>query len=457
MTGPALDVRDFTVTVNGRRLLDGVTLQVAEGEAVLLTGANGSGKSTLLRALAGLLPPNAEVQGSLRVRGLDPLRNPVEAARVTGTLLQHAEHQLLGFTVEEEARFKLENLRIPRTEGLTRAGAALARFGLTRHARRDSATLSGGEAKRAVLAQQWATAPQVLLLDEPLASLDAPSREGLLDALRSLRGEATLLLTEHDPAPLTPLLDRVVCLHEGRITEASAAPRPQRAGAPRRPLQGPPLVCLVDAHLAPAPGARPILEAASLSFPAGFHALLGENGSGKTTVLRALAGLLPPTRGTIETAGIAVSEGPAALAPHVGYLPQGAEDFLTEPTVREEVDLTPRLLGLPTPDAAFFERFGLTPFLDRHPLSLSGGERQRVALAAALAHDPAVVLLDEPTLHLDAAGRHALAELLQGLARKGCLVLAATHDTTFAALADQVHGLHGGALRTEPLLLAVAP
>ncbi|HEY7202091.1 MAG TPA: ABC transporter ATP-binding protein [Candidatus Dormibacteraeota bacterium] len=177
----------------------------------------------------------------------------------------------------------------------------------------------------------------------------------------------------------------------------------------------------------------------SLSLDGGAVALVGENGAGKTTLTKLLNGLLRPRVGDVRVAGVDVTgRSAAAMAPVVGYAFQNPDDQLFERTVRAEVSFGPRALGRPPAEVGpaverALERCGLRGREDVHPHDLGLSERKWVAIASALAADPPVVVLDEPTLGQDQRSRQRLAALVRTLAGEDRLVLVVTHDMDFVA------------------------
>lgn len=187
---------------------------------------------------------------------------------------------------------------------------------------------------------------------------------------------------------------------------------------------------------------RLLVEDLTLRADASLVVLVGASGAGKTELLRTILGLRKPDGGRLRLAGgDPRAFAPAALARRVGYVPQHAADAMTCATVRDEVASTSRALGIPGDVDGALRRLGVAHLADRHPWSLSGGERERVALAAAVAHGPSVLILDEPTTGLDRDGRARLRALLSGGER---LVLLATHEDEFAAVADRLLRLEDG-------------
>jgi ABC-type polar amino acid transport system ATPase subunit len=191
-------------------------------------------------------------------------------------------------------------------------------------------------------------------------------------------------------------------------------------------------------------GSRLVVQGVTFEADRGdLVALMGESGSGKTTVLRAIAGLEPIAGGAIDVSGVQLRSGPrptggAARELHrrVGMVFQFHHLFANM-TALHNVTLAPvHVLGHPRAAAAeraraALDALGVGHRADAMPHELSGGEAQRVAIARALAVDPPVLLMDEPTASLDPARRGELAATLRGLADTGRLIVVATHDEEF--------------------------
>jgi energy-coupling factor transport system ATP-binding protein len=438
-----------------------VSLEVAEGEFVVLAGPSGGGKSTLLRAACGLVPHfhGGEFSGRLEVGGLDTREHgPAALAAVAGTLFQEPESQVVLGTVRAELALALEHrgLAAPAVaRGVEEAALALGIAGLLDRATHE---LSGGELQRVALGAALAGRPRLLLLDEPTSQLDPVAGDELLGVLRRINEEwgTAIVLAEHRLERCLGAADRVVVLDGGRVT-CDAPPREFLQWAPRD-LRTPAATMFSLAGIAPPPvdvkearariavagavprppiepplqAARParrdtalrlervwlelrdgptVLRGASLAVGAGERvALMGRNGAGKSTLLRVAAGLVSPSRGRVRSSG------------RVALLLQHPGDYFVRDRVGDE--LAPDELAVA----------GLAALADRHPRDLSGGERQRLALALVVAgHRPAALLLDEPTRGMDRGHKHRLAALLHTLAAEGVGVLVATHDAEFAA------------------------
>jgi len=455
------------------RALDAITFSVDRGSFKKILGPSGSGKSTLCRALTGLVPHTTPgvMEGSVRIAGSDTRERPVNAsARVIGMVFQDPDSQLFSTTVEDEVVFGLEQLGAD--EEIMDAAVAdairLLKIDHLRHSTIDA--LSWGERQRVAIAATLATAPSVLVLDEPLSGLDAESASALVGTLSALRAgfNLTVIVSEHRTELLAPVADREVVLEEGRLVadrvlsarQGSAVRHPGcRASLPYRQRPGSCPSVEIRGVCFRYPGqSRSALDGVNLDlYPGEVTVLIGANGSGKSTLLRMLNGIIRPERGTVAVRGRPIARRPVAdIAREVGVLFQGADYLLFSESIADEISFGPRNLGVSGEECArrtadVVRSLGLDGIPPgSSPLSLSIGERQRVAIGSVLAMETPVVALDEPTLGLDSERKLRLGALLRGLADRGRTVVVATHDRPFGdACADRTVTLHGGRIVTD--------
>jgi ABC-type lipoprotein export system ATPase subunit len=480
--------------------LQGLSLEIAEGEVVVVLGPSGSGKTTLLRVLAGFERLSA---GQVEVLGSDVARLSGSAlarfrSRHLGLLDQHYARALSpDLTALETVKLGLELLGLPAAPAQARALELLRRVGLGDRAGALPAELSGGEQQRVALCASLAHEPTLLLADEPAGELDSHNASlvySLIGRLARERG-TTAVVVSHDDAAAA-IADRLVHVRDGRVVEETRSGRnralvvtepgwirlPEQAlealgdarrlsvridhgavvvtsaersaRAPTAPAAtaaptGGPVAAEVRGVVKRYPGSRrTVLDGVSDRFLGGaLTALVGRSGSGKTTLLHLLAGLDTPTEGDVLVEGRPLgpldrAEVAAVRRRHVGLVTQ-EPGLVPHLTAHENVELGLHLRGIAEGRreraAEALAQVGLDHRLDHRADRLSAGERQRVAIARAVAARPTVLLADEPTARLDEANARAVGELLAGLARAtGAAVVCATHDETLIEHAERV-------------------
>jgi energy-coupling factor transport system ATP-binding protein len=401
-------------------------------------------------------------------------------------------------TVAEELAFGLENRGTPREDMHRAVERTAARTGLSRLLDRDPATLSGGELRRLAVGCAVIAEPDRLILDEPLASLDAAGAARIEDLIRSLRdaGTGVLLLTQaadrlaRDATHWT-VLDAGTVTAAGTPAQLAAAAGLEQAGvlvpgAPG-PVQGdvgpgaaaghgdaaaPCSAALravpaslelrgvgfgygQDTRRRTAPPPEPVLQGVDLAVrPGEIIAVTGPNGAGKSTLLRHANGLLRPTEGDVRVCGRSIAGVPVGkVAASVGLLFQHPRDQLFERTVLREAEFGLRqLFGKSDAEArarAALAAVGLPPAAATlHPAELPSSQQRLLALATVLAREPAVLALDEPTVGLDRHGLEHLSRAVTAAAAQGTAVVMVTHDLAYArAMAHRILKLDGGSLR----------
>ena len=404
-----------------------ISLNIELGERVLITGPSGCGKSTLARCFTGLIPHlyHGTLEGEVwldRLRTVDV--SLWQLAELAGLVFQNPAAQMLAHSVEEEVVFGLENLGLPRETIGERLEEALVRFGLEGMRHRSPQTLSGGEQQKLALAAITARQPRVLVLDEPLSMLDGTAAAELVAHLARLAASGTtVIVCEHREEYLSGLPALRTLRFGGLVPQEETVPklhlRPAEVTAQRLEVEG----------LTVSLGGRTILRNLSFSVEMGqVLAVVGRNGVGKTTLLRALVGLQRHD-GLVKMNG---------ARPDLGMVFQNADLQLFNATVREEL-----LYRVPHPDMDLYRWLLAVLALDRYenvpPLLLSEGEKKRVALATVLMRRPRHgLLLDEPSLGQDAVHKAQLIRVARALAGAGQLVVLTTHDLTLAAQADRL-------------------
>jgi energy-coupling factor transporter ATP-binding protein EcfA2 len=419
-----------------------ISFQANPGEILLIAGASGCGKTTLIRSINGLIPRSykGQVDGRVLVQGEDVRDSKLSRiSQQIGTVLQDPERQILGTKVLNEVAFGLENLGLPREEIIERADVALRYLSIYDLRERETFNLSGGEKQKVALAGVLAMRPSILLLDEPLASLDPASAQDTLDAVRRLADEGlTVLIVEHrveDVLRIRP--ERVMFMSEGEVrylgdleglskvvnyreVKLPAGQIMERAKQDPAPAEikflpgvaGPgstneALVRFENVAFGYDPE-REVLHGINLDIKRGdIVAVLGPNGAGKTTFVKHAIGLLKPKSGRVLVNGKDTHQASVAeIAGTLGYVFQSPSHMLFAPTVHDELAFGPKNLRH-APDQIeqevkhALDVVNLSDKMQDPPLSLSFGQQKRVSIAAILAMRSRILVMDEPTAGQD--------------------------------------------------------
>ena len=475
----------FTYPLHTSSTIHNINLSIHKGEFILLFGPSGSGKSTLLRQLKKEVWPTGKRTGSIMFEGqlLEHVPNDQSASRI-GMVFQNPDQQIVMSTVYEELAFGMENLGFDPKEMQRRIGEISTFLGINHWLYKSTAELSGGQKQLLNLASVMTLYPEVLLLDEPTSQLDPIATQNFLNILQRLNEEfsITIIMTEHHLEEVFPLVDQVYVMEKGHLTYTGPVreaiedlyKRNQNAlkgylpsvsqlylklesctctqqipltpkeakkwfdqlpdiyftslaeqSTSTLPKTSPILLKCQDIYFQYTKESPLILERIDLEVPQGaFLAILGGNGSGKSTFLKVLAGILSPLKGKIQTHA------------SIGYLPQNPMALFHEPSVIAQ--LRSSLSEVPSPQEEeqlnqLIDFLSLHSLLEQHPYDLSGGEMQKVALATVLLTQPNLLLLDEPTKGLDPYFKEQLADYLKILLEQGKTIIMVSHDMEFIA------------------------
>ena len=456
---------------------------------MVLCGRSGSGKTTLLRHLKSVLTPHGKRSGRILFCGtpLEEVPQEEQAARI-GYVMQNPDEQIVTDKVWHELAFGLESLGCDQKTMRARVAEMACYFGIQDWFHRDVDSLSGGQKQLLNLALVMAMQPEVLILDEPTSQLDPIAASDFLNTVRKINLElgTTVLITEHRLEDILPAADRAVVMEGGRILVAdvprrtagflwaehhpmfSAMPAPTRVfygaqgkgvcpltvregrnwllGAfqtppevkalPEAPVaweERPSALVLKEVWFRYEKNSPDVLRGVSAVVPEGsLFAIVGGNGAGKSTMLKAVCGICKPYRGKIRVFGKKVEAygGTELFQNCLAMLPQDPKSLFVKKTVREDLEEMCR-------DREKLEAVARTceveALLDSHPYDLSGGEQQRAALAKVLLTEPRLLLLDEPTKGMDGFFKEKLARILEKLKAQGMTVVMVSHDVEFCA------------------------
>ena len=502
------EIRNLTFSyaaAKGRHSLENVSLSIEQGEFLVLCGASGSGKSTLLRQLKAVLTPSGKRSGEVLFHGvpLSQVSDRDQAAKI-GFVMQNPDDQIVTDKVWHELAFGLESLGCDQKTMRARVAEMACYFGIQDWFHRDVATLSGGQKQLLNLASIMAMQPEVLILDEPTSQLDPIAASDFLNTVRKINTElgTTVLITEHRLEDIFPYADRAVVMDGGRILADdtpsrvgqllfarnhpmfTAMPTPVRvfygAGcsgeSPLTVRQGRSWLSrefpeALEKNAVPAPAlpeevenpalvlkelwfryekdSPDILRGVSAEVPAGsLFAILGGNGAGKSTTLRAISGICRPYRGKITLFGKPMEKYKSSelFRGCLAMLPQDPKSLFVKKTVREELEEMTKDTSAISEIARLCQ---IESLLGSHPYDLSGGEQQRAALAKVLLTKPRLLLLDEPTKGIDCFFKETFAKILANLKAQGITVVMVSHDVEFCArYADVVAMFFDGQILT---------
>jgi len=418
-----------------------ISFSANPGEVLLVAGASGCGKTTLIRCINGLIPRSykGNMTGQILVYGESTENWPLSRiSQQIGTVLQDPERQILGSKVLNEVAFGLENLGLPRTEIYERAMGALDYLNIGHLQERDTFSLSGGEKQKLALAGVLAMRPRILLLDEPLASLDPASAQETLSMVRMMADEGmAIVMIEHrveDVMKIQP--ERVMFMDAGEVrylgdldglnavVNYHEIKLPAEVIIHRAAQDQPPQPLNILPGVQASTETTPLVEFQEVGF--GYDkevevlhdinldirrgdviAVLGPNGAGKTTFVKHAIGLLKPKAGRVLVNGQDTHQASVAeIASTLGYVFQSPSHMLFAQTVREELSFGPKNLNHSPEEIEkevkeALETVNLVEYEQDPPLSLSFGQQKRVSIAAVLAMRSRILVMDEPTAGQD--------------------------------------------------------
>lgn len=454
----AIELKKVNFSYGGKiKILENTDFTAEYGEVTLLSGHSGEGKSTLMYIVSGIIPNvnYGELTGEVKIAGEDVKGKKLgDICRKVGVVLQNADEQIVQKIVEDEVAFACENLAFPPEKIQRQIDIVCNLLKLDKSWK--CRTLSGGQKQRLITASTLAMGQKIIILDEPLANLDKDGAAMLMETLRSLaKAGYCVVVIEHRLDMVLPFVDTVWHIGDRtvkKIEDKAAYLQAQTAKIDDRcPIYAgqSPLFELKNVKFAVKD--RGILKDISLEIPKGSRTVfLGENGCGKTTLMRLIARLYKPTGGSItqyiDEKFKQKPRGSRAWYKKVGVVYQNPDYQLFMPTVEKEINF-----GAPSPEYAehIADLFGIKHLWHRHPQSLSEGQKRRVSIAAVVACAPEVLLLDEPTVGQDYDGLCQMVDILNKLHEQtGNTMITITHDVRCAeALCDHAYLIADGVVK----------
>ncbi|MCC2114546.1 energy-coupling factor ABC transporter ATP-binding protein [Bacillus halotolerans] len=490
----SVDRLSFSFEENEKPIFQDITFELQKGECALLLGPSGCGKSSLAICLNGLYHEACDGMLSGHVF---LFQKPITDAETSETIAQHVgvvfqdpEQQFCMLTVEDEIAFGLENLQVPQEEMVKKIDDVLEKLHITHVKEKTISTLSGGLKQKVALACILAMEPELIILDEPTSLLDPYSAREFVQMIKELQQEKDfgLLVIEHQLDEWAPWIERTIVLdgagkkaldgptkdmfqHHSNMLRTMGIAVPKICGLqenvsipftlsketlfkepfPAGPAEEAAVLSAEHAvqvqNLSFSRGQQTIFKDISFSLRAGsLTALVGPNGTGKSTLLSVLARLLKPKSGKILLHDKPLeSYKEKELRKQMGLVFQNPEHQFVTDTVYDEL-LFGHAANAESEKKAqnLLQRLGLAHLADHHPFAISQGQKRRLSVATMLMHDVKVLLLDEPTFGQDAKTAAECMEMIQHIQTEGTAVLMITHDMELvSSYADSVLVLHG--------------
>lgn len=446
-----IKLEQVSVTIQGKRILSDINLEIQDGEFVLLCGESGCGKTTITKLMNGLIPhfvQDVRTEGTVTVNGRNMAQTPMyEIAELMGSVFQNPKTQFFHTNSNAELAFGLENSGVEPEVIQERMEHAIKELKIEKLADRNVFSMSGGEKQLLAFASVYTMNPQIYVLDEPAANLDAASMERLRETLKVFREKGhTVVAAEHRLAYLQEFADRILYLKEGRIEREftpaefrglSDAEREQmglrniaqeeiripavRSSQKEADLEIRSLSCRRKKQI--------IFQNVSLCVREGeIIGITGKNGAGKSTFCSCLCGLMKASGGQILYKGRKLSQ--RARTKLFGMVMQAVNHQLFSDSVKNEC-LLAKEDATEEEIQALLEKFDLEPYVESHPMTLSGGQRQRLAICQAVMGGKKLLIFDEPTSGLDFRHMCQVETMMKRLAEENYIILVVTHDYEF--------------------------
>lgn len=442
---------NVNVTMQGKRILSDINLEIQDGEFVLICGESGCGKTTMTKLINGLIPHfvrDVSADGTITVCGKNVAEMPMyEIAELVGSVFQNPKTQFFYTNSNAEMEFGLENRGVEPEYIRKRIKNTINELDIEKLEDRDVFSMSGGEKQLLAFASVYVMNPQIYVLDEPSANLDIAAMEKLSERMKVIKEKGhTVVVAEHRLAWIQKFADRIIYMKEGRIEQEftsdefkalSDLKRKQmglRSIVPEQ-IQIPEITgnsedaVLQICNLSCKRKKQMIFQNISLSARAGdIIGITGKNGAGKSTFCNCLCGLLKPKGGEILYQGKKLSE--KARTKLFGMVMQEVNHQLFSDSVKNECMLANEEAS-EQEIRELLEKFDLEEYAEYHPVILSGGQRQRLAICQAVMGEKKLLIFDEPTSGLDFRHMCQVEKLMKQLSEEKYIIIVVTHDYEF--------------------------
>lgn len=442
---------NVNVTMQGKRILSDINLEIQDGEFVLICGESGCGKTTMTKLINGLIPHfvrDVSVDGTITVCGKNVAEMPMyEIAELVGSVFQNPKTQFFYTNSNAEMAFGLENRGVEPEYIRKRIKNTINELDIEKLEDRDVFSMSGGEKQLLAFASVYVMNPQIYVLDEPSANLDIAAMEKLSERMKVIKEKGhTVVVAEHRLAWIQKFADRIIYMKEGRIEQEftsdefkalSDLKRKQmglRSIVPEQ-IQIPEITgnsedaVLQICNLSCKRKKQMIFQNISLSARVGdIIGITGKNGAGKSTFCNCLCGLLKPKGGEILYQGKKLSE--KARTKLFGMVMQEVNHQLFSDSVKNECMLANEEAS-EQEIRELLEKFDLEEYAEYYPMILSGGQRQRLAICQAVMGEKKLLIFDEPTSGLDFRHMCQVEKLMKQLSEEKYIIIIVTHDYEF--------------------------